>query len=156
MVIILNSKIMSRNDDEYGQGFLLFFFITMGIIITALVFVWKPGDRISIIQADFGESSLQPGGSTLLTIRIKNTSGETDVHNVSVAVIPSDLAAVQVENGGQVIVDILGAGEERVIKFSIAIAQNSLPGKYKIKVSTSTGDTIQGDTRDCYIDIIST
>jgi len=112
------------------------------------------GERISILQADFDTSNLQPGGGTSLTIRIKNTSSTTDAHDISVTVTPSDPTAVQVENG-EAAIDILGAGEERVVEFLVSVSQDSLPGTYKLKISTSASE-IEGENRDLYLEVAAT
>lgn len=124
-----------------------------GMVMVALL-AEGAGERISILQADFDTSNLQPGGSTSLTIRIKNTSSTTDAHDISVTVTPSDPTAVQVENG-EAAIDILGAGEERVVEFLVSVSQDSLPGTYKLKISTSASE-IEGENRDLYLEVAAT
>ena len=131
----------------------LLIILSIGIagLIIAVFLAGGAGERISILQADFGSDVLQPGEDTSLTVRIKNTSATTDAHTVCITVTPSDPDALQVENG-EITIDILGAGEERVVEFSISVSQSSLPGKYRLDVSTSAIE-LEGENMDLYLEV---
>lgn len=155
MILLEGQGTFNANNWYKPRQLLILLSIGIVALVAFLILTAAPGERISIIQAEFGDSNLQSGGSTSLTLRIKNTSSEVDAYNISVVITPSDTAAVQVDNA-EVTIDTLGAGEERVIEFSISVAQESLPGKYKLKVSTSAGELFEGENLDLYLEVGST
>ncbi len=141
-----------NNDLQKHRPLLTIFSIGIAGLVIAVFLVGGVGERISVLQADFGLNMIQPGENTSLTVRIKNTSTTTDAHAVCVTVTPSDPEALQVENG-EITVDILGAGEERVVEFSISVSQDSLPGKYRLDVSTSAFE-LEGENMNLYLEVV--
>lgn len=137
--------------NEKGQSETIIIVIVLGIVFSLLIyFVLQPEEKISILEVRPDNEKLTPGGSTTLTVKIKNVAREGVASGVSVTVTPSK-PFIEVRSENPISIGTLDSGEESWLDFSIFISQDAIDGKWKIEVSTSADSPFKGDTTDKFI-----